>query len=70
MAELGTAYLAAVERSARREAFPEAVQACRFELARAGYSAGVVGAALLAREGAARRSGQPASEATARSSAP
>jgi glucokinase len=50
VAEVGMAYLTAVLRAVRREAFPEVVDACRIELARAGYDAGAVGAALLARE--------------------
>jgi glucokinase len=46
---LGADFLAAIERTARAEAFPEAAEGCRFELARAGYEASAVGAALLAR---------------------
>jgi glucokinase len=46
VAQLGTAWLETVARTARAEAFEEAGQ-CRFELARAGYDAGAVGAALL-----------------------
>jgi glucokinase len=49
VAQLGTRFLEAVVRTARAEAFPEA-GLCRFELARAGYEAGAVGAALLAME--------------------
>jgi glucokinase len=47
VAQLGSEFLEAVVRTTRAEAFPEA-GLCRFELARAGYEAGVVGAALLA----------------------
>jgi glucokinase len=36
-------------RAARAEAFTEAVEACRFEPARAGYEAAAIGAAILAR---------------------
>ncbi len=50
VAELGADYLALVERAARREAFDEIAETCRFELSRVGYEAGAVGAALLARE--------------------
>jgi glucokinase len=46
VAQLGMRWLDAVAGKARAEAFPEAGQ-CRFELARAGYEAGAVGAALL-----------------------
>jgi glucokinase len=49
VAELGQSWLNRVAEVARSEAFPEAGQ-CRFELARAGYDAGAVGAALLALE--------------------
>jgi glucokinase len=49
VAQLGTRFLEAVVRTARAEAFPEA-GLCRFELARAGYDAGAMGAALLAME--------------------
>jgi glucokinase len=49
VAQLGSPWLEVVTRTAREEAFPEAGR-CRFELARAGYEAGAVGAALLARE--------------------
>jgi glucokinase len=47
VALLGSGFLDSVARTARAEAFPEA-GLCRFELARAGYEAGAVGAALLA----------------------
>jgi glucokinase len=47
VAQLGTAWLDTVARTARAEAFPEAGQ-CRFELARAGYDAGSIGAGILA----------------------
>ena len=47
VAQVGHRWLEVVARTARREAFPEAGQ-CRFELARAGYEAGAMGAALLA----------------------
>jgi len=50
VAELGSRYLEAVERTAMREAFIEAASGCRFELARAGYEAGAIGAGLMARE--------------------
>jgi glucokinase len=46
VAELGPRWMDTVVSTARSEAFPEAGQ-CRFELARAGYHAGAVGAALL-----------------------
>jgi glucokinase len=49
VAQLGNPWLEVVARTARAEAFPEAGR-CRFELARAGYEAGAVGAALLAME--------------------
>jgi glucokinase len=49
VAQLGEPWLEVVARTAREEAFPEAGR-CRFELARAGYEAGAVGAALLARD--------------------
>jgi glucokinase len=49
VAERGEAFRAAVQRSVEREAFPEAASACRVELSRAGYGAGALGAALLAR---------------------
>jgi glucokinase len=49
VARLGKPWLELVARTAREESFPEAGR-CRFELARAGYEAGAVGAALLARE--------------------
>ena len=46
----GTPWLDVVASTARAEAFREAAQ-CRIELARAGYGASAVGAALLAMEG-------------------
>jgi glucokinase len=46
VAELGERWLDKVAAAARAETFPEAGE-CRFELARAGYQAGAVGAALL-----------------------
>jgi glucokinase len=46
VAQFGQPWLDKVAKTARAEAFPEAGQ-CRFELARAGYEAGAVGAALL-----------------------
>jgi glucokinase len=49
VAQLGERWLDAVAGSARAEAFPEAGR-CGFELARAGYQAGAVGAALLGLE--------------------
>jgi glucokinase len=49
ISELGQPWLEKVAATARSEAFPEAGE-CRFELARAGYQAGAVGAALLAME--------------------
>jgi glucokinase len=49
VAELGQTWLDQVVAAARAEAFPEAAS-CRFELARAGYEAGAVGAALLSKE--------------------
>ena len=50
LAQLGDGYLELVEHSIRAEAFAEIAAACRVEPARAGYEAGVTGAALLARE--------------------
>jgi glucokinase len=47
VAQLGASWIAAVAKTARAEAFPEAGR-CRFEPAVAGYEAGAVGAALLA----------------------
>ena len=44
----GRNFVDAVEEAAKREAFPETAS-CRFEVARSGYRAGAVGAALLAR---------------------
>jgi glucokinase len=49
VAELGQVWLDQVSAAARSEAFPEAAR-CRIELARAGYEAGAIGAALLAQE--------------------
>jgi glucokinase len=49
VARLGPRWLDAVALTARAEAFPEAGQ-CRIEVARAGYEAGAIGAALLAIE--------------------
>jgi glucokinase len=49
VARLGPRWLEAVAATARSEAFPAAGQ-CRIELARAGYDAGAIGAALLAIE--------------------
>lgn len=49
VAQLGNPWLEVVARTARAESFPEAGR-CRFELAGAGYEAGAVGAALLAKE--------------------
>jgi glucokinase len=49
VARFGERWLEQVAETARAEAFPEAGQ-CRFELARAGYEAGAVGAALLGLE--------------------
>jgi predicted NBD/HSP70 family sugar kinase len=49
VARLGPRWLEAVASTARSEAFPAAGQ-CRIELARAGYDAGAIGAALLAIE--------------------
>ena len=43
-------FVAAVAEAARQQAMPEISTACRFERARAGYCAGAVGAALLARD--------------------
>ena len=50
IAELGARYLQAVASAAAREAFSESAASCRFELARAGYEAGALGAALMARD--------------------
>lgn len=49
VAELGDRYLEAVCFTALREAFPEPAAQCRFEFARAGYEAGAIGSALMAR---------------------
>lgn len=49
VAELGAPWLARVERRLHGEAFAEALEGCRVELARSGYRAGALGAALLAR---------------------
>jgi glucokinase len=57
VAELGERYRALVEQSVRAEAFAEIAAASRIELAAAGYQAGAVGAALLAREHLKRRTG-------------
>lgn len=43
-------YFDAFESTARADAFPEAVRACRFELPRGGYESAAVGACLLAAE--------------------
>ncbi|HEY3011467.1 MAG TPA: ROK family protein, partial [Gemmatimonadales bacterium] len=61
VAQLGQRWLEVVARTARAEAFPEAGQ-CGFELARAGYQAGAVGAALLGIErlGATTSASRPA----------
>jgi len=45
--ELGEPFLRRVARTARQQCFAEAAEACSFELARAGYDAGAVGAALM-----------------------
>jgi glucokinase len=50
VADLGERYIALLDRAVRAEAFPEIAAACRVEKSRAGYDAGVIGAALLARE--------------------
>ena len=52
VAERGQSYLGPLAARARAEAFSEASAACRIEKARAGYSAGALGAALLTFEGA------------------
>jgi glucokinase len=49
VAELGPRYIDAVARASREVALPEIAGACRFEVARAGYEAGAVGAAHFAR---------------------
>jgi glucokinase len=54
VAQLGQPWLDRVAQTARAEAFPEAGK-CRFELARAGYEAGAIGAALLGLEELHRR---------------
>jgi len=54
VAEVGAVFLSALETTARREAFAEIGAACRFEPALAGYEAGAIGAAHLAREALAR----------------
>ena len=43
-------FVGAVAEAARREAMPEIAAACRFERARAGHTAGALGAALLVRD--------------------
>ncbi len=65
VAELGPRYIEAVAERARRECFREIGEACRFEPSVAGYEAGAVGAAAVARQ---RLAGQPHSPAS-RSSA-
>lgn len=50
VAERGPSYLEAVAAHARRECFREIGEACTFELARGGYDAAALGAALLARQ--------------------
>jgi glucokinase len=50
VAERGPTYLEAVAAHARRECFREIGEACTFELARGGYDAAALGAALLARQ--------------------
>lgn len=50
VAEYGEVWRAEVEAAVRAETFPEAIEACRVELARAGYDAGALGAARLAAE--------------------
>lgn len=68
VAQLGAPWLETVAKTARAEAFEEAGQ-CRFELARAGYEAGAVGAALLGIEALMERpattTGAPADRAAA-----
>lgn len=49
VAELGPAWLAAVRAELATQAFPEALAACRVELAQSGYAAGARGAAAIAR---------------------
>jgi glucokinase len=50
-------FFEAAEKSARAEAFAEVADACRIERARAGYTAGAVGAALLALDASGRAAG-------------
>ncbi len=50
VAEYGEPWRAEVEAAVRAETFFEAMEHCRVELARAGYDAGALGAARLARE--------------------
>jgi len=50
VAEYGEPWRAAVEEALRAGCFAEANEVCRVELARAGYDAGALGAAVLARE--------------------
>lgn len=50
VAEYGEPWRAEVEATVRAETFPEAMEHCRVELARAGYEAGALGAARLAAE--------------------
>jgi glucokinase len=47
--DLGDSFLAQVHEVLAREVFPEALAVCGLEWARAGYTAGAVGAGLLAR---------------------
>lgn len=69
LAELRADFVGRVERAARAQAFPEIAGDCRFEPARAGYDAGALGGALLARDVAreAQPSGQPAARASSAS---
>jgi glucokinase len=54
VAEIGDAFLGVLATTARQEAFAEIAAGCRFERSVAGYDAGAMGAAQLAREALAR----------------
>ena len=57
MSEIGQCFLGPLTAVARREALPEVAASCRFERAIAGYEAGALGAAQLAREALALAAG-------------
>lgn len=63
VAELGDRYITEVARAANESCMAEIAASCRFELARAGYEAAAIGAALLgahAARGRATTTGDPA----------